>query len=647
MSANNFKIILILGDRFMSQTMEFKTEVSKLLDIVIHSLYSNKDIFLRELISNASDAIDKIRYEGLTDQSKYENDTDWKIKLTPNKAAGTLTISDNGIGMDYDEVINTLGTIANSGTKEFMKMLEEKNAKDAVELIGQFGVGFYSAFMVADKVTVITRKAGQEKGVKWESEAAGTFEIGEALRANRGTDIILHLKEDDKKYLDEWTLRDLVSKYSDYIEHPIVMDIERPKKDEEGKPLEEKEIKEEVLNSRKAIWLRNKSEITQEEYNDFYKHITHDYSDPLKTIHFKVEGTHEFAGLLYIPKMKPFDIIYKEYKSGPMLYVKRVQIMEHCEELFPPYLRFVKGVVESNDLPLNISREILQNNRLIEVMRKNITKRVLDALTEMKNKEYDTYVSFYKEFGRILKEGLHFEYDKKENIADLVLAESTATEDGKYTTFADYVSRMKEGQNDIYYILSASRAEAMASPYMEGLTNKGYEVLILTDDIDDIVISALGEYKGKQFKSVVKGDINLTDEEKAAKEKKTEELSSILGFIKEQLKDKVADVRLSSRLTDSPVCLVRGETDFDPHIEQIMKAMGQAYMAAKRTMEINAEHPLFVKLNEVYNADKENPVLKEYVDLLYDEALILEGAKPVDAGLFAKRVASLMLKGLE
>ena len=288
MSANNFKIILILGDRFMSQTMEFKTEVSKLLDIVIHSLYSNKDIFLRELISNASDAIDKIRYEGLTDQSKYENDTDWKIKLTPNKAAGTLTISDNGIGMDYDEVINTLGTIANSGTKEFMKMLEEKNAKDAVELIGQFGVGFYSAFMVADKVTVITRKAGQEKGVKWESEAAGTFEISEAVRPSRGTDIILHLKEDDKKYLDEWTLRDLVSKYSDYIEHPIVMDIERPKKDEEGKPLEEKEIKEEVLNSRKAIWLRNKSEITQEEYNDFYKHITHDYSDPLKTIHFKV-----------------------------------------------------------------------------------------------------------------------------------------------------------------------------------------------------------------------------------------------------------------------------------------------------------------------------------------------------------------------
>lgn len=629
-----------------AQTMQFKTEVSKLLDIVIHSLYSNKDIFLRELISNASDAIDKIRYEGITDQSKYEGDMDWKIKISPNKTAGTLTISDNGIGMDYDETIATLGTIANSGTKEFMKMLEQKNSKDAVELIGQFGVGFYSAFMVADKVTVITRRAGIEDAVRWESEADGNFTIDKAVRAGRGTDIILHLKEDAKEYLDEWTIRDLVSKYSDYIEHPIVMDIERPKKDAEGKPLEEKEVKEEVLNSRKAIWLRDKSEITEEEYNDFYKHITHDYSDPLKTIHFKVEGTQEFAGLLYIPKMKPFDIVYKEYKSGPMLYVRRVQIMEHCEELFPPYLRFVKGVVESNDLPLNISREILQNNKMIEVMRKNITKRVLDALADMKKKEYDKYVSFYKEFGRILKEGLHFEFDRKEAIADLVLAESTGTENGKFTTFAEYIERMKEGQEDIYYILSSSRAEAMASPYMEGLTNKGYEVLILTDDIDDIVISALGEYKGKKFKSVIKGDINLTEEEKAEKEKKTEELSGILGYIKEQLKDKVADVRLSSRLTDSPVCLVRGDNDMDPHVEQLMKAMGQAFLAGKKTMEINAEHGLFVKLNELYNKDKESSLLKEYVELLYDEALILEGAKPVDAGIFAKRVADLMIKGL-
>lgn len=630
-----------------AKTMEFKTEVSKLLDIVIHSLYSNKDIFLRELISNASDAIDKVRYEGLTDQSKYENDTDWKIKLTPNKTSGTLTISDNGIGMSYDETVSTLGTIANSGTKEFMKMLEEKNAKDAVELIGQFGVGFYSAFMVADKVTVITRKAGEEEATRWESEADGKFSVEKAIRTSRGTDIILHLKNDEKKYLDEWTLRDLVSKYSDYIEHPIVMDVERAKKGEDGKPTEEKEITEETLNSMKAIWLKNKSEITEEEYKDFYKHITHDYSDPIRTIHFKAEGTTEFAGLLYIPKTKPFDIIYKEYKSGPMLYVRRVQIMEHCEELFPPYLRFVKGVVESNDLPLNISREILQNNKMIEIMRKNITKRVLDTLSDMKKKDYDTYVNFFKEFGRILKEGLHFEYDKKEAIADLVLAASTKTEKDKYTDLAGYISRMKEGQEEIYYILSAGRQEAEASPYMERLKNEDMEVLILTDDIDDIVISALGEYKGKKFKSVVKGDISVSDEEKAEKEKKTEELSGILGYIKEHLKDHIADVRLSSRLTDSAVCLVRSDTDFDPHIEQLMKAMGQPYMASKRTMEINPNHPLFNGINEIFNKDKESEILKEYVDLLYDEALILEGAKPLDAGLFAKRVANLMIKGLK
>ena len=629
-----------------SQTMEFKTEVSKLLDIVIHSLYSNKEIFLRELVSNASDAIDKIKYEGITDQSKYEGDTDWKIKIIPNKDTSTLMIQDNGIGMDHDEVIATLGTIANSGTKEFMKMLEEKNSKDAVELIGQFGVGFYSAFMVADKVTVITRKAGQEGAVKWESEADGKFTIDNAVRTSRGTDIILHLKEDQKQYLDEWTLKDLIHKYSDYIEHPIVMDVEKPKLDDEGKPTEEKVISEEVINSRKAIWLRSKSDITEDEYNDFYKHITHDYQDPMKTIHFKVEGTQEFAGLLYIPKSKPFDIIYKEYKSGPMLYVKRVQIMEHCEDLFPPYLRFVKGVVESNDLPLNISREILQNNKMIAVMKKNITKKVLDALSDMKKNDFDNYLIFFKEFGKILKEGLHFELDKKESIADLILAESTATEAGKFTTFEEYISRMKEGQEEIYYILADNRAQALVSPYMEGLTNKGFEVLILTDEIDDIVISELGEYKGKKFQSVIKGDINLSEEEKAEKEKKAEELSGILGYIKEELKDKIEDVRVSSRLTESPVCLVRGEHDADPHMEQLMKAMGQDFLIRKRTMEVNATHPLFVKMNEMFNSNKENPVLKEFVALLYDEALILEGAKPVDASLFTKRIADLMIKSL-
>lgn len=628
------------------QTMEFKTEVSRLLDIVIHSLYSNKDIFLRELISNASDAIDKVRYEGLTDASKYEGGTDWKIKLIADKTAGTLTVRDNGIGMDYEEVIRTLGTIAHSGTKEFMKMLEEKKGQDSVDLIGQFGVGFYSAFMVADKVTVLTKKAGTGKAVKWESAADGKFTIEETEKTSRGTDVILKLREEDKKYLEEWTLRELVRKYSDYIEHPIVMDMERSKTDAEGKSTDEKEIKEETINSRKAIWLKDKSEISADEYNDFYKHITHDYTAPAKTVHFKAEGTHEFSALLYIPERRPFDIIYKEYKSGPMLYVKRVQIMEHCEELLPPYLRFVKGVVESNDLPLNISREILQNNRHIEVMKKAIIKRILEAVADMKKNDYDAFVKFSKEFGRILKEGLHYDFERRQTIADLLLFQSTKTDDGKFTALDDYFMRMKPEQEEIYYILASSRSEAAASPYLEGLKEKDIEVLIMTDDIDDIVISSLGEFKGKKFKSVVKGDITLGEADKEEKEKKKEEFSKLIEFIKDRLKDKVEDVRLSSRLKDSAVCLVAGETDFDPYIEQMMKAMGESYMKGKRTMEINPDHILFKEMNALFEKDKNASDLTDYADILYDQALILEGAKPTDAGAFARKVSALMARAI-
>lgn len=629
-----------------AKTMEFNAEVAKLLNIVIHSLYSNKDIFLRELISNASDAIDKIRYLGLTDEKKYEGDTDWKIKLSVDKNAGTLTISDNGIGMNEQDVIDTLGTIANSGTKEFMEMLEKQKTK-SVDLIGQFGVGFYSAFMVADRVSVITRKAEEKSAVLWESAGDGKFSVSKAKRASRGTDITIHLKDDDKSYLDEWTLRGLVSKYSDYIEHPVVMDVEKPVLDEDGKPTDQKETAEETLNSRKAIWLRDKSEITDEEYKEFYRHITHDYFDPVRHLHFKAEGTHEFSALLYIPSKRPFDIIYKEYKSGPMLYVKRVQIMEHCEDLIPPYLRFVKGVVESNDLPLNISREILQNNKLIEVMRKSISKRILDVLKDMMDKDYDTYVNIWKEFGRVIKEGLHYDNERRQSIADLILAESTKTEEGKYMSLADYYARMKAAQNDIYYILAPSRKEAEASPYLEGLKDKGMEVLIMTDDIDDIVISALGEYKGKKFKSVVKGDISIDDNDKKEKEKKAGEFAKLIDFIKEHLKDKVETVRFSSRLKDSAVCLVTGDTDFDPHIEQLMKAMGENYMKGKRSMEINPDHPLFKAMNDLFEEDKDSAVLKEYADLLYDEALILEGSRPLDVGLFARRISSLMAKALE
>ncbi len=629
-----------------AKTMKFKTEVSKLLDIVIHSLYSNKDIFLRELISNASDAIDKVRYEGLTDSSKYDGGTDWKIKLIADKEAGTLTISDNGIGMDHDEVIATLGTIAHSGTKEFMKMLEEQKGNDAVDLIGQFGVGFYSAFMAADVVEVRTKKANATEGVKWKSSADGKFTIDACEKETRGTDVILHVREDDKKYLEEWTIRELVRKYSDYIEHPVVMDITRNVKDEEGKDTGEVEVNEEVLNSRKAIWLRDKSEITKEEYSEFYKHISHDYTDPQRTIHFRAEGTHEFTGLLYIPSGKPFDLGYKEYKYGPMLYVKRVQIMENCEEMLPPYLRFVKGVIESNDLPLNISREILQNNRLIDVIRKNITKRVIDTIADMKRNDNDAFMAFMREFGKVFKEGLHYDRERSQAIAELLIFESTAVEAGKFTSLDEYFMRMKPDQSDMYYILAADRKAAENSPYLEGLREKGYEVLIMTDDIDDIVVSQLGEFKGKKFKSVVKGDITLDDADKEAKEKKQEEFAKLIDFIKDELKDDVADVRLSSRLKDSAVCLVTGDFDFDPHIEKIMKSMGENFMKGKRSMEINPEHPLFAEMNSMFDASGANDTLKEYVALLYDQALILEGAQPKNISQYAKLVSKLMATSL-
>ncbi len=631
----------------MAKSMQFKTEVSKLLDIVIHSLYSNKDIFLRELISNSSDAIDKLRYESLTDSGKCENDTDFKIKIIVDKDKKTLTISDNGIGMTYDEVINTLGTIAASGTKEFMKMIEDKNKADTAQMIGQFGVGFYSAFMVSGKVEVLTRKALEKEAVRWSSKADGKFTIDKAEKECRGTDVLLFLKDEDLKYLEEWTLKELVTKYSDYIEHKIVMDVERKKMDAEGKMTDEVEIVEEVLNSQKAIWLKDKNSITDEEYNDFYKHITHDYSTPISKIHYKAEGTYEFSVLLYIPEKSPMDIIYKEYKSGPMLYVKRVQIMENCEDLIPPYLRFVKGVVESDDLPLNISREILQNNKQIEVIRKNITKRVLDDLKSIKESEYETkYLKFYKEFSRVLKEGLHYDTERREQITDLLLFASTNMESGIYTTVQDYVMRMKADQEDIYYIVAKSYNEAISSPYLEGFRDKDIEVLIMTDDIDDIVISSTREYKGKTFKSVVKGDIQL-DDNKEDKEEKKKEFSALTDFIKEELKDNIADVRLSSRLKDSAVCLVTGEQAMDPYLEQMMKAMGEKIPVSKRVMEINPDHDLFISMKTIFEKDKTSEILKEYTLLLYDQALILEGDKPINPSNFTKYMSKLMAGNLK
>ena len=625
------------------ETMEFKTEVKELLNLMIHSLYSHKEIFLRELISNASDAIDKARHESLTNKEIAEACGEWKIKIAADKLANTLTISDNGIGLTREEAVAELGTIAHSGTREFMQALKEASQKDKPGLIGQFGVGFYSSYMVADRVAVISRKATEksDKAIKWESTADGTYTIDDAIREKPGTDVILHLRTDDKKYLEEWELRDIVKKYSDYIEHPVVMDVTREQEDPADKEKKVKVTEEETLNARKALWLKDASEIKAEEYNDFYKHVSHDYTDPAKVIHYRAEGTSEFTALLYIPRHAPYGILYRDFKIGPMLYVKRVQIMDHCAELMPEYLRFVRGVVDSSDLPLNVSREILQSNRQIAVIKKNLTKKVLDTLEDMKKNDAPAYEKLHKEFGRVLKEGIHFDFSRKEEIADLLLYTSTKTEAGKYTTLSDYVRDMPIAQDAIYYITGRPDENILQSPYLEAFRTKGYEVLVLTDDIDDLIMLDLGEYKGKKLKNVVKGDVHLdktTESEKKAQEGKFEKL---LSKFKERLKDEVKDVRLSGRLTDSASCLVADEGGMDPQMEKMLKSMGQDVPVQKRILEINPTHPVFETMNSMLESKDESQV-QEYIDLLYNQSLLLEGSKLKDPAAFARSVAKLM-----
>jgi molecular chaperone HtpG len=628
------------------EKMEFKTEVKELLDLMIHSLYSHKEIFLRELISNASDAIDKARFEALTNKDILENTGAWKIKIIIDKAEGTLTVSDNGIGMTHDEVIAELGTIAHSGTKDFLLALHSKELKDKPELIGQFGVGFYSSFMVADKVTVLTRKATEKtkKAVKWESTADGSFIIDDAEKDRAGTAVILHLKTDDKNYLNEWEIRSVIRKYSDYIEHPVVMDIEREREDPQDKNKKIKSTEEETMNAGKAIWLKDPSEVKPEEYNEFYKHISHDFSDPAKIIHYRAEGTSEFTALLYIPAKAPYGILYRDYKIGPTLYVKRVQIMDHCEQLIPEYLRFMKGVVDSSDLPLNVSREILQSNKHVEIIKKNITKKVLDTLSDMKRNDYDPYAAFYKEFGRVLKEGIHFDFSRKEQIADLMLFLSTKTDAGKLTTLENYMKNMPIAQGEIYYITGKPEENILASPYLEAFREKGYEVLIMTDDIDDIIMSSLQEYKGKKIKSVIKGDISLDTDGEAEKKKSKEKFEKLLAMIKDQLKDEVKDVRLSGRLKDSACCLVADEGGLDPQMEKLLKSMGQDVPSDKRILEINPGHRVFSAMNELLAKGGREEILKEYIGLLYNQALLLEGSKIKDPSAFAKTMAKLMLE---
>jgi molecular chaperone HtpG len=626
---------------------EFKTEIKQLLDLMIHSLYSHKEVFLRELISNASDAIDRARYESLTNPEIQEDHKDWAIRIAPDRDNNTLTVSDNGIGMTKDEAIEALGTIARSGTKEFVQALQSKEVKDNPELIGQFGVGFYSSFMVADKITVLSRKAGTPgPGVKWESTGDGSYVVEDVEKKDKGTEVILHLREDEKQYLEEWEIKDVVKRYSDFIEHPIVMEVEKsqPSALDKTKTVTIKE--DETLNSRKALWLRDKSEITDEEYNQFYKHVSHDPEEPLKVIHYKAEGTSEFNALLYIPSKLPFNIFYKDYKIGPVLYVRRVQIMEHCENLLPPYLRFVKGVVDSSDLPLNVSREILQNNRQVEIIKNSIVKKVLDTLTELKKDNYDQYLKFYRQFGNILKEGLYYDFAKKESISDLLLFASTKAGKDELRTLQAYVDEMKEGQEYIYYMPASSWEEAVKSPYMEAFRAKEYEVLIMLDEVDDLVINGLG-YKEKQLRSIVAGDVDLEKTGKEEKEESRKRFENLLGLIKEQLKEQVKDVRLSGRLKDSACLLVSDEGDLNPQMEKILKAMGQSVPDNKRILEINGDHPLFAAMKELFEKDKKSPILEEYIGLLYDQALLLEGGRPKDPAAFSRAMARLMVEGLK
>lgn len=640
----------------MSEQRQFKTEVQKLLDLVIHSLYSNKEIFLREIISNASDAIDRARFESLKDESVLEDDPEWKIKLVVDAEAKTLTVSDNGIGMTPEEVENNIGTIASSGTKRFLEQLQENKDKMPPELIGQFGVGFYSAFMVADHVTVITRRAGSTQGTKWDSDGDGFYSVETVEKAKRGTDVIMHLTSENEEFLEEWMLRKTVKKFSDFVEHPVCMDIRREEqeRDEDGKVIEGKDpkvtITEETLNSQKAIWQRPKSEIKEEEYNEFYKHVSHDWQDPFETIHWNVEGTAEFRALLYIPKKPVMDMFMPDMKErGVQLYVRRVFITDKCDELVPQYMRFLRGVVDSSDLPLNVSREMLQEAKALTVIQKNLVKKVLDTLSSMKEKQPERYLEFWSNFGAMLKAGIHVDMANSEKIQELMLFESTSTEEGKRTTLAEYVTRMPESQKEIYYILAENAAAAANSPQLEAFKSKGYEVLYMTDPVDEWIVQDMMKYKDKNLRSVNKGDVDLdTDEEKAGKEearKQAEELNKdLLAKVKELLGDKVKEVRLSKRLTDSACCLVNDEYGLSDNMVKMMKMMNQEVPEAKRILELNADHPLISAMRALLAADANSEKLADYTKLLYGQALLTAQLPIEDPLNFTRLISELMTK---
>jgi molecular chaperone HtpG len=638
------------------QTHEFKTEVRQILNLIVNSLYSNQEIFLRELISNASDAIDKLRFKAQTEPDLLGDDSTFKIKIRPDGIAQTLEITDNGIGMTHDEVMENIGTIAKSGTAGFLEMLKQAKSSDTLtpELIGQFGVGFYSAFMVADKIILTSRAAGAaaDQAVRWESSGDGTFSIEPAQRDRRGTTITLHLKKRGKEesdFTDQWQLRRIVKQHSDYVAYPIVMDVEKEIpipdneiiKDKDGKPIGETKrrvVEEETLNSMKAIWTQPKDAVDDKTHEEFYKHLAHDWNPPLARLHMKFEGTTEYDALLYIPSKAPFDLFQPERRHGIHLYCKRVFIMEDCKALIPEYLRFVKGVVDAPDLNLNVSREILQHDRLVLNIRNNLVNKVLELLEKMSVEDYE---KFYAEFGAVIKEGIHSDTNKRTKLASLARFKTTKSED-QWVSLDTYIQRMQPDQKEIYFITGDDINALINSPHLETLKEKSYEVLLMVDPVDEWVMQSLTEYEGKPFKSAEKGDLDLDKVDEAQKET----FNALFGFIKGQLSDKVKEVKPSARLKDSVACLSGDAYDMSAYMEKLLKAAGQKAPEVHRVLELNMAHPVMDKIKSLYEKEKDNAVLKDYCHMLYDLAVIAEGGKLDNPARFSRLVGEVLAEAI-
>lgn len=623
-----------------SEALGFQAEVKQLLHLMIHSLYSNKEIFLRELVSNASDACDKLRFEAIDQPELLAGDGELAIRVSYDKAARTITISDNGIGLSREEAIANLGTIARSGTREFFSQLTGDKQKDA-QLIGQFGVGFYSSFIVADKVSVLSRRAGSDEAIRWESDGQGEFSIAPAEKAGRGTDVVLHLRADEDEFLSGWKLREILRRYSDHISLPIQMRKEEWDADK-GEQVTRDEW--ETVNQANALWTRGKGDISDEQYREFYKTVSHDFEDPLAWTHNRVEGRSEYTQLLYVPRRAPFDLWDRDARRGVKLYVKRVFIMDDAEQLLPAYLRFVRGVIDSADLPLNVSREILQESRDVRAIREGSAKRVLSLLEDLAENRKDDYAAFWGEFGQVLKEGVGEDPSNQERIAKLLRFASTQSGDAAQTvSLADYLGRLKEGQDKIYYVTADSFSAASNSPHLEIFRKKGIEVLLLWDRVDEWMLSHLREFDGKSLVSVAKGGLDLADladeEEKKKQTEVAESFKPLVERLQAALGEQVKEVRVTLRLVDSPACVVVGQNDLSPHLLRMLKAAGQEAPEVKPVLEINPEHALIARIRDVPQAD-----FGAWAQLLLDQALLAEGAQIADPAAFVKRLNALLLK---